>query len=351
MNVFDFINSIDVRKHLEKINYQFSTLEKAFFIAMSEYKTIKEKHEAFLYLIENEQDTSVEKRPNTQAYDSLFDCLRRYIEIEKALTKKLYESKDCAYSYRYLCKGDRSYCEEFDNQFPTFEACFEDYKNDVADYECDVRYYEIKMQSLNDKNDKIIAKFNANNEILEFSEIYGISEEDSDIITMFEGLWLEIPLPFKRGDIVVLKHNNPNDYEPCVLKFATTWSIDEHIENMYAEKDLKNRQHLLNVYRKQGDVSDMCIVGYYATSDGCIYNEVEWPSVNFEYYRGNFDNERKILPVVSNYERGIIILEELIKCSHLVMHENEVNERRKYLEYLEEKVQPFEYRLSEDFEE
>lgn len=356
MNIFEFINSRDVRKHLEKINYSFSTLEKAFFIAMSEYKTIKEKHDAFLYLIENESDVSVEKRTNTNAYDSLFECLKKRMEIENALLKKLYSSENCAYSYRYLCIGDKSFSEDFDIQFPSYDKCINHYKNDIKEYKLEnkIRYYSVKMQSLNDVNDKIIVKFNDCGEALEIYDVQGISEEDSDILCMLDSLWLDIPLPFKRGNIVVRKSNTLNEYsDPMVMRFASTWSVDEYIKNGYTEKDevLNNREKLIKAYKEIGDTTDMCIIGYYASSDCSIYSEVDSPSVNFEYYRGSFENENRILPVVSNYEKGIINLEELLKCLNLIMHENEANSRRSYFKYLDEKIKPFDYRLPEDFEE
>ncbi|MBQ4509196.1 MAG: hypothetical protein II984_00590 [Clostridia bacterium] len=356
MNIFEFINSKDVRKHLEKINYKFSTLEKVFFIAKSEYKTIKEKHEAFLYLIENESDMKIEKRTNTNAYDSLFECLKRYMEIENALLEKLYNNENCAYSYRYLCRNDYGFCEDFDIQFPSYKDCINHYKNDIKEYghESKIRYYSVKMQSLKDIKDKIIVKFNPGGEALEIYEVSGISEEDSDILCLLDGLWLDIPLPFKRGDIVVRKSNTLSEYSaPMVMRYASTWSVDEFIQNGYTENDglLKQREKLIKAYKEYGDTTDMCIIGYYASSDCCIYSEVDSPSVNFEYYRDSFENENRILPVISNYEKGIINLEELLKCSNLIMHENEANSRKSYFEYLEENIKPFDYRSPEENEE
>jgi hypothetical protein len=47
MNLFKYINSKDIRKHLEEIDYQFNTLEAAYLIYFCRSLTLAERHKAF----------------------------------------------------------------------------------------------------------------------------------------------------------------------------------------------------------------------------------------------------------------------------------------------------------------
>lgn len=65
MNIFKYINSKDIRKHLEKINYKFTSLEAAWLIYQCKGITLKEKQTAFNELIDTMPDCEIEKRNNT----------------------------------------------------------------------------------------------------------------------------------------------------------------------------------------------------------------------------------------------------------------------------------------------
>ena len=57
--VLNFIKSKDIREHLLKIGYNFTTAEKAFVIFHADHKTLNEKHEAYKLLIETEENTEI----------------------------------------------------------------------------------------------------------------------------------------------------------------------------------------------------------------------------------------------------------------------------------------------------
>lgn len=59
MNIYDFINSRDIAKYLKEINYEFSTIERAYIIEMADYVTLDEKINARQELLQTTEDCTV----------------------------------------------------------------------------------------------------------------------------------------------------------------------------------------------------------------------------------------------------------------------------------------------------
>ena len=62
MNIYNFINSKDVRKYLQDIDYQFTTPEAAFVVYWCKHATLDKKIEAWQEIIETMPDCSMERR-------------------------------------------------------------------------------------------------------------------------------------------------------------------------------------------------------------------------------------------------------------------------------------------------
>ena len=65
MDILDFLNSKDVRKHLHSINYKPELLEAAYIVYRSRFKSVKEKNEAWQYLIDNTDDIVLDESVNS----------------------------------------------------------------------------------------------------------------------------------------------------------------------------------------------------------------------------------------------------------------------------------------------
>ena len=77
-----FVNSKDIRNHLEAIDYQFNSLEAAWLIYKCRNAVIDEKHKAWRELIETMPDYAIPERNNTCPQESLHAFLKEYMEIE-----------------------------------------------------------------------------------------------------------------------------------------------------------------------------------------------------------------------------------------------------------------------------
>ena len=341
MDIFDFVDSKSIRKHLKSLNYCFSPLEKAFLISTSRNATIKQKHNAFKELIAIGEDETISYRPNTIEYPSLLSLLKRYMTIENEIVSEFFDTKEAIFRYRYLCSNDSSYCEDFQTVYPNFEKCEKAFKEDIESYGWDVnlRFFEIKMDSLKEIGKSITLKFNPNNELLEI-ETTLLEEEKFDILNAFEGMWFDIPTPFKRGDILISRRENLlyKDENPVVLDSLSTWDKNECIKNgcIKTEQEAERCEYLHSYLKINGDISDMNVRGYFGCLDGTFYWEVSHCILDYDYYEGTYDGGYRILKVLSDYIKGVLDLAELVKLANYISKEEELKDSKRYIHLTEE---------------
>ena len=79
MNLYRFINSKDIRTHLEQMGSEFNSLEAAWLIYQCRTASIEEKHKAWEELIATMPDCRVEDRDYFVRRDSLHEFLKDYM--------------------------------------------------------------------------------------------------------------------------------------------------------------------------------------------------------------------------------------------------------------------------------
>ena len=80
--ILQFVNSKDIREHLQSIGYQFNALEASWLIWQSRNTTLQECHQAWERVIREYPDGLIEERMNTKPQPSLHGFLREYMEME-----------------------------------------------------------------------------------------------------------------------------------------------------------------------------------------------------------------------------------------------------------------------------
>ena len=136
MNALQFVNSKDIRAHLEKIGYKFSPTETAWLIYHSRNHTLAEKHAAWRKLAEEypdapfsaEYDDDFRKAvcPDTP-FKKLSGCLRLYIDTEEKLLMD-FSKNDGSFVYCVDPLDEDSYMEGhldelFTRAFFNFKTC------------------------------------------------------------------------------------------------------------------------------------------------------------------------------------------------------------------------------------
>ena len=248
MNVYELVNSKDIRGYLEEIHYEFNTIQVVWLIYANKKLKYAEKKAAWSEVMETMPDQPVEHVGAARS-DSIFKEVRKYIqeqdeliaELEKENTKQKY-----VYSYSYYYEGDHGWTEEFDRKFSSLSKCLEDYHKESEDDPKIVKY-QITRQTMDEPDGDMIFEYDRNGELIEvvYGSLPGWKNEMSDFA--FDYIWLDFPTPFKEGDIVWVPEEERDIRWDCdggfVLRALKTWKPGDAAE--------------------WGDESDMCAYGYF----------------------------------------------------------------------------------------
>ena len=336
------IPSQNIREHLQKIEYKFSALEVAFLLWNNKNITISQKHGYWNTLTKEMPDEEIKRRINTDPYPSLHDYLRAYKETQNALLAEFYDEKNAVYSYRFYCEGDNGWCENHDKVYPTYSAACADLKED---FDLPIAKVEMKKRRL-DNPERTITLMTTKNLKATDINVVGATKQESDLLYgVFDGLWLDIPLPFKRGDILQAKRSfydyATEDHGPFVLEACHNWSSIDYKENgvLLSAERARNIDWRIYRHRKNGDVTDTFPFGY-ALSDGYargvnkIYGHVqEVDFLSLEYYKGELTGANRLLSLFSKRMKNKID-DELFAHGHFIITQEEyLKDYKTYLDF------------------
>lgn len=334
MNIYEFINSKDIREHCEKIGHKFNSIECAYLIYQSQNHTLPEKHLAWQDLIETMPDTVIEERFNCPHYDSLHDFLRQYMALEDRLLAEFFrEGKEYVYQF------DALYDSDYNSQYygyETGECIYQSFSNGLADEKENIAKFWDDLLDFSvvkkkictthfEKPYEIRIRFNKSGvplEIVNGNNI--ISEEESYLAISFEGFWIDVPTPFQKGDIVFTNHQKSSVApDPFVLTYLCT--------DKETERDKKTCKRL----SEKGDSSDMFAYGYrLIESDGEVYHECDHDYLSLEYFYGDLSGGRRVLKTIQAYYKNKIDIANCMTAYHYILTDEHLKEQKKRNAYL-----------------
>jgi len=314
MNIFDFINSKDIREHLMSLDYKFDSMEASWLVYQSGRHTLNEKIEAWNWIIDNMPDCVVKERMNCCYRDSLHKTLKAYMSLMKKYIQEFFESEDCVYTYGYYYVGDYDWSDSKEI-FESSDACFDDLFDGFSEEE-KVNFVDIRItrRSTLENKRKIEVAFNRDREIMSVNAYCETDEEAELTIEFFDGMWFAFPTPFKVGDAVI--RYDENEYPPdrseggiLILNGCTPeWLRDQE----------QNRiQRYIDGH--SGDSSDMNVWGYFQDEDGRIYTEVTHNYMDFEFYRGPYEGKSRLMKAISSFKHDEIDLSMLLAAYRKVI--------------------------------
>ena len=351
MDVCKYIRSKDVREYNEKIGHKFNTLESCFLVWRNPELTLNEKHRAFEQICLSMPDMEIPERLNVDYAESLYELIAKFIATDKFFINEFYREEDKAiYSYSFYCEGDHGWSEDFETPYSSFEnakkALEEDfdlpiiaieYKKKYLDYE----YKEIVISTQKDgKTIMEVRKQGFDDNFMKKHHLY--DKED-----FFEGLFIDIPTPFKVGDIVCSKktpfgYRIYNGDQPFVLTFMANWSSQDSLERGDKMDRSKWQDERLKRWKDSGDATDMTANGYFLITDyhdrytGEFYHECMHDYADLEYYRGEFVGGERVLLVISDFIKGEIDADTFAKTCEIIKKQEDVKKETSYLNMLEE---------------
>ena len=350
MNIYKYIRSKDVREYNEKIGHKFNTLESCFLAWRNPDLSLNEKHRAFEQICLSMPDMEIKERLNVDYAPSLYELIAKFIATDKFFINEFYREEDKAiYSYRFYCEGDHGWCEDFETPYSNFEkmkkALEEDfdlpiiaieYKKKYLDYE----YKEIVIST--QKDGRTIMNVRKQG----FADCFMKENHLYDKEDFFEGLFIDIPTPFKVGDIVCSK-KTPFGYciyngdQPFVLTWMANWTYEMSKERG-DKKASEWQDKLLDNHKESGDATDMTANGYFLITDyhdrytGEFYHECMHDYADLEYYRGDFKGGERVLLPISYFIKGEIDADTFAKVCEIIKKQESIKEEISCLNMLDE---------------
>ena len=315
LDVFEFINSKDIKEHLKKIDYKFNSLETAWLIYQCNHLSIDEKHKSFKKLLETMPDCEVPERMNTEPQKSLHIYLREYMSTENELLNKIIKDSGNYFfewfHYDYNC----------DKWFPS-EKCYRDFEECFKDaiwFSSEYGYERLGCKKFKIRKRKIDTIYSMDiyclGEKIYSYELTGDEFGKYEMLyEVFDGLWFDFPTPFKKGDILCEYNIEGNETQGfCKGPFVV--------------KDITPAHARENTY-KYGDSSDMNAWGYFIDENGKIYFEVMHNYMNLELYSGDLNGKKRVLKALSNFITGEIDIALFSNAYHYILCDEHLKENK-----------------------
>lgn len=294
---YNLINSKAIADYCRSIKHKFNTEELAVLIYRNHRMSIENKIEKYNDLIKNYPDMEVIEKIDCKHYDSVKAMIKEEIQRLHILYKKLTQEDDnCIYTWTEYNKSTLTfdYRNDIAHTAKTYKNVFKDVQNYIKEYD-DTISFRITKKYFDKRKKEIFAEFNVKDRKAILIDI----KEICDCFLDIDQIFLNIPTPFKKGDILVANSNslkNYGDYDDVfVLDYLCTWK-----ENL-KEQLLKGNY----------DSSDMVGYGYYLYGEDSteFVRDNKWDYDSFEYYDGRFTGNYRILKDISSFIKGKIELE------------------------------------------
>jgi hypothetical protein len=316
MDIYSYINSPDVAAYCRDIGKTWTPFEMAVIIGRSD-RTLLDKLEGWREIISNYPDMATQKNMHFESHESLHKLLEELITYqERALILFKTPEPGAVYDYSVMWYGSERRSQYV---FSTFEKACADMRDSWQPDE--TPHFKVK-KLLPDSQGIIQANTDYDGNVHSFDICHYESEEmrkerfgginlDSNSLMMFEDLfYVDIPLPFKPGDILTIKYNQPGEDDPVF------------IIKPYSEDYEKLRAKFLSgVF---GDGTDMIEWGYFVSDGGVLYGDHTGAFDSFEYYREKLTGRYRLLHYVSLYIKGELGLPELLVMQCRLMMERSI---------------------------
>ena len=306
---YNLINSRAIADYCRSIKHKFNTEELAVLVYRNQNMSIEEKINKYNDLIKNYPDMEVIERINCEHYDSVKTMIKKEIQRLKILNKKIKQNdENCIYTWTEFNKSTQKYecSDDIEHACRTYKDVFKDIQDYIKEYD-DTISFRITKKYFDKRKENIFADFIVENKKVKLVDIVESNKEFLDIDQIF----LNIPTPFKKGDILI--SNSPimrsygDDNDVFVLEYLCTWR--------------KN----LSMYLADGnyDSSDMIGYGYFFINDDTteFVRDHKWNYDSFEYYDGDLTGRNRILKDISSFIKGKIELELFVHAYDVYKNE------------------------------
>ena len=297
---YNLINSRAISDYCRSIKHPFNTEELAVLVYRNNKMSIEEKINKYKDLIKNYPDMEVIERINCEHYASVKTMIKKEIQRLQILKKKLeQEGENCIWVWTEYNKSTLKYehRSDLEHTFKTYKETFRDIQDYIKEFD-DTLSFSITKKYFDKRKSDIYAEFNVEDKKIKLINIKEYNDNFHDIDMIF----VNIPTPFKKGDILIQEsksmRNVGDEGNIFVLDYLCTW-----------------RDNLKELLLKGNyDSSDMIGYGYYLVNEDTteFVRDHKWDYDSFEYYDGELKGRLRILKDISSFIKEKIDLELFI---------------------------------------
>ncbi len=297
IDITDFINSRDIREYHRKIEYRYNAVEAAWIVYWCRHATLAEKHAAWKWIIDTLPDVTLPDYSDYEYLDgkTVHQILSEYIDLQNSYISEFKrEYENCYFTYTRPSKWINGVFTSFNHEgaFSSFHRCVL-YALEHVDFTKTsyivIRIGKIRTIESQWYNGEIF--INSQGEIIDVDPAYTQEEKMNEFRYFLESCCLDLPVPFKCGDIVCIEDELQEYLKPIVL-------MDVFVHHESVPEDLY-------VFSNHMREVDMCIAGYAvkATRQCGVY--LFWNYMDVEYYRDELKGNDRILKPLSDCLKGL----------------------------------------------
>ncbi len=337
-DIYKFFNSRDIAEHCRSIDHEFTGIEMAYIIWHSRHNTLEEKCLAWQEIIDTVPDETFPANWDLDGH-TLHSFLRTYMRLLNDFIEDFCTSKE-QYIYVYSTL-DKCMDEYFSGKvfYDSYEACFDALKTNEVDDDPDNEIESVKITRIRVYKTRVNMAEAEELESVIFDKQLRVLDIEAD--TSCEGekrflapcngfydMWVAIPTPFRRGDIVtdinVYTDGYPKKHMPFVLDRLPYWRKNaENGDDCTSEVE---RLLALGV-----DITDMQEGVYFQDDLGEAFWDHAFSYLDLEYYRDELVGKERFLKAMSSAIQGKISVEDLLRSHSIILMENHAGEMRKYV--------------------
>ena len=297
MNIYEYFNSRDVAEHCRQLGRRFTGREKAWLIWQSNHHTLRHKIAAWKEMIRTTPDEE-HKDFEEAGCSGLHGFLQAYIDRLCHFLED-FEQNNGGFAYSYERLYAASSCRPQDESplFASYDQCIAAAE---AEEKKEIEAFRVRKRRICAKSaprEECPMLFLTRN--AEPMDVYVANyrgEEDLLVPPFgFYSMFVDIPAPFKRGDIVTGITPWGTRSGPMVVNKLPEGGGEDFVDMCADLWDLDYHRRLV------------------CREDSCV--------LSLEYYHGDLKKDRRFLFALHNHIRGGLALEELLRSYAVVLLE------------------------------
>lgn len=332
MDILQFINSRDIRAYLRKTGYVFGAMEAAYVVYQSQTATLEEKLAAWQEIADSEKEPIVLKprkyKANDEPYPTdLQSFLKTYIQTVRQIVDAFCTESSAIYTFRY--KGKDTALHKTDwisdcKSYADFASCQKAAKKTtkLVKYTFHTIYKEESEEKHALLRDMAFLYQNEKQQFLlpprSLKSFFSVLHTE-----VFQDMWLDIPTPFRCGDIV--REIDPFcDTSAHVLYYLTLWDRNTLLEKGFPANSslLQYADKNANFFQRVGGELAMCAHGCQFDENGNL--EMDSGSrgfsnyLNLEYVNEKLSESERLLYVLSGFFRGKLDIDDFLNFTDFI---------------------------------